>query len=153
MATTTLSTICYRAGLTKARVARWISDGNFALSDPPANGKARAWGLEDTVRLLALARLVDAGCPVEIGRAIHSLTSYRSQAYLVVTASPKIAFADLLGGGIVYSAEAVTEGRLVEILRLARRWRALHVVDLTDIEQQAERIMRRPEVSDGEEGA
>ncbi len=153
MQTTTLANLCQRAGLSKARVARWISDKNFEMTDPPANGKARAWNLEDTVRLLAMARLVDAGCPVEVGRAIKGLLFFKYEAaYLVVIASPTIHGAELLGSGVQYDAESKTEAEILELLRSRHRYRALFIVDLEDVERQASEIMARPAIEDDEEG-
>jgi len=152
MQTTTLANICLRAGLTKARVARWISDGNFEMIGTPESGKARAWGLEDIMRLLAMGRLVDAGCPVEVGRAIKGILLHEHEpTYLVVIATPSILGAELLGSGIRYDASWKTGTEVLEILSSKCGYRALFIVDLDDVERQALRILDRPTHADDEE--
>jgi len=82
-----LSSLCLAARISKPRVERWISDGKFEPLEEVEIGKARAWGLQDTIRLFSFVRLVDAGCKVEVGQAIGLLHAFKGEgAYLVVKA-------------------------------------------------------------------
>jgi hypothetical protein len=159
-----LTTICrllpiYGYEVTKSRVERWISDGNFRPLDAPDPGMARLWSFPDLVRLIAFIRLVDAGCKLEVGRAIGALHGFKAgAAYLVVAAlrqplrrpagtnediTPAWRRAiDRMGDSEQYVARVCARSRALDALGRTGVL-AWHVVELDTVEEEARQIMAR----------
>jgi hypothetical protein len=163
-----LTTICrllplYEYQVSKSRVERWISDGNFRPLDEPEQGRARLWSLPDLMRLLVFIRLVDSGCKIEVGRAIGALHGFKADAaFLVVSAirgrlhrpagdkaslSPDWQRAlDRMGDSDQYIARVCSRTRALDALA-DNHVLAVHIVMLDVVEKEAHEIMERAERS------
>lgn len=161
-----LSSLCLTLRISKPRVERWISDGKFWPLEAVENGKARAWGIQDAIRLIAFVRLVDAGCKVEVGKAIGRLHAFRDEgAFLVVKALEepmKLPTAsDLerlhptwrqtiseMGASEYFDAQVCRREEVLPLLAEANV-AAIFVVDLARVEEEAIDAMERAAALDG----
>jgi DNA-binding transcriptional MerR regulator len=145
--------LCAALGLSRTRIDRWISDGDFTPSDQPESGKARRWSEQDAARIECLFRLADAGVSVKVGRAIsHVYTHWQEATYLVVLAhevnlvrremrGTKYQQIDL---GHPYIAHCVAREKLPEYLQNWGKHRvtAAFFVDLDEVREKIERAFK-----------
>ena len=158
-----LSDICYIQGWSKQRIEKWISDGQFRPIDKPDAGKVRDWSLQDLMRLMAFMRLMEMGCAVEGAGEIGRVLDFKhDRSYLVLQVFDR----DLVKGNAAadlddldpawakFFSERGDAPRHMshwckgdEVARYVTGMGVIgaFVLDLDEIERDAERLLKRAE--------